>query len=250
MSIVSQSRPTLSFLVESVGVAASAQALQDAVVRVVEAVGFEAITYHLIAAAKLPRPTTVFFSNYPNDWVRRYISDGLYFEYPIVDIAKRATAPFVWPTVSEGGLTKSNRRFLGDAADAGVVNGISIPIRGPDDYALLSAYVGNVAQSEANKFICQAKPVMALLSLVAHERARCLLMPNTLTAGIELSARQREILRWVSVGKSAWDIGVILGISEHTVNEHIAIAMRKLGCSHRTHAAVRAVALGLIEPPF
>lgn len=64
----------------------------------------------------------------------------------------------------------------------------------------------------------------------------------------ELSAREKACLSWAAAGKSSWEIGRILRISENTVIFHIKNAMRKLGANSRTLAAFKAVELGLIEP--
>jgi DNA-binding CsgD family transcriptional regulator len=64
----------------------------------------------------------------------------------------------------------------------------------------------------------------------------------------ELSEREKACLSWAAVGKSSWEIGRILAISENTVIFHIKNAMRKLGANSRTLAALKAVQLGLIEP--
>lgn len=58
--------------------------------------------------------------------------------------------------------------------------------------------------------------------------------------------REKSCLSWTALGKSSWEIGQILSISENTVVFHIKNAMRKLGASSRTLAAVKAIQLGLI----
>jgi DNA-binding CsgD family transcriptional regulator len=62
-----------------------------------------------------------------------------------------------------------------------------------------------------------------------------------------LTAREREVLTWISLGKSAWEIGEILGIAKRTVDEHAQTATRKLGAANRTQAVAIAVRAGLIE---
>lgn len=66
---------------------------------------------------------------------------------------------------------------------------------------------------------------------------------------MELSTREKQCLKWAAEGKSSWAIGVILDISENTVNFHVKNAMKKLGVSRRTVAAIEAIRMGLIEPP-
>ncbi|SFK16435.1 LuxR family transcriptional regulator, quorum-sensing system regulator CciR [Bradyrhizobium sp. Gha] len=63
---------------------------------------------------------------------------------------------------------------------------------------------------------------------------------------VVLSEREVQCLRWVEEGKSSWAIGVILKVSENTVNFHIKNAMRKLETSSRTQAVVKARRLGFI----
>ena len=65
----------------------------------------------------------------------------------------------------------------------------------------------------------------------------------------QLSPREKQCLSWTAHGKSSWDIGKIMCITENTVNFHVKNAMRKLNTSSRTVAAIKAVQRGLIEPP-
>ena len=60
-----------------------------------------------------------------------------------------------------------------------------------------------------------------------------------------ITARQLECLRWAGEGKSASDIGIILGISARTVEGHIARTCALLGVRTRIQAVVLAKDLGL-----
>jgi LuxR family quorum sensing-dependent transcriptional regulator len=62
-----------------------------------------------------------------------------------------------------------------------------------------------------------------------------------------LTARESEVLRWVANGKSAREIGEILDITKRTVDEHVQVAIRKLGATNRTHAVALALRDGLIK---
>ncbi|MGU3540501.1 response regulator transcription factor [Methylobacterium sp. A54F] len=67
------------------------------------------------------------------------------------------------------------------------------------------------------------------------------------TGNVRLTAREREIVTWVSRGKSSADVAQIVGISERTVNFHIENVMRKLGVATRMQAAITCLTQGLIE---
>ena len=63
----------------------------------------------------------------------------------------------------------------------------------------------------------------------------------------DLTPRERECLAWTSVGKTAWEIGSILGISEHTAVAHLNGAVRKLRAASRAQAVAEALRRGLID---
>jgi DNA-binding CsgD family transcriptional regulator len=64
-----------------------------------------------------------------------------------------------------------------------------------------------------------------------------------------LTAREIDSLKWTAEGKTAAEIAQIVGISRRTVESYISSAMRKLGASTRSAAAVRAYGLGLLKQP-
>ena len=63
-----------------------------------------------------------------------------------------------------------------------------------------------------------------------------------------LTPRERECLLWTAHGKTAWEIGQILGISDGTVVFHLKNATRKFNVFTKYHAVVKAIMLGLISP--
>ncbi|MBX9646319.1 MAG: helix-turn-helix transcriptional regulator [Xanthobacteraceae bacterium] len=58
---------------------------------------------------------------------------------------------------------------------------------------------------------------------------------------LPLSPREAETVSWIALGKSSWETGKVLGISEHTVNDHIESAIRKLRAKNRTEAVTIAL---------
>ena len=45
-------------------------------------------------------------------------------------------------------------------------------------------------------------------------------------------------------GKTAWEVGAILGITERTAVLHVNNAMHKLGCANKHQAVLKALRLG------
>ena len=56
-----------------------------------------------------------------------------------------------------------------------------------------------------------------------------------------LTAREAEVLSWITNGKSNRDIGTILDLSPRTINKHLEHIHRKLGVENRTSAAAMAM---------
>lgn len=56
-----------------------------------------------------------------------------------------------------------------------------------------------------------------------------------------LSFRERECLFWTGLGKTAWEVSIILGLSRRTIEFHIANATRKLQALNKYHAAMIAI---------
>jgi DNA-binding CsgD family transcriptional regulator len=67
---------------------------------------------------------------------------------------------------------------------------------------------------------------------------------DKLRARFGLTARECEVLVWITRGKSNRDIGDILDLSPRTVNKHLERIYVKLGVENRASAA--AIALGAL----
>jgi two-component system, NarL family, nitrate/nitrite response regulator NarL len=64
-----------------------------------------------------------------------------------------------------------------------------------------------------------------------------------------LSARERQVLAWVSAGADNGDIAQSLQITERTVKAHVSSLYRKLRQDNRTQLALLARQLGIRPPP-
>ena len=65
-------------------------------------------------------------------------------------------------------------------------------------------------------------------------------------AGITLSARETEVLGRIAIGESNKEAAKVLGISPATVRTHLESAFRKLECSTRAAATLKAMTMGLL----
>ena len=81
----------------------------------------------------------------------------------------------------------------------------------------------------------------ALIRVVASLEARRW-MPDP-----GFTPREREVLKWVKDGKTAWDISQILSISERTVKFHVQNIMRKVNATNKAQAVAICVENGFID---
>ena len=65
----------------------------------------------------------------------------------------------------------------------------------------------------------------------------------------QLSRRELEILDQLVGGADTAAVAAELGISPHTVRNHVARLMVRLGCHSRLEAVSEAVRRGIITPP-
>lgn len=63
----------------------------------------------------------------------------------------------------------------------------------------------------------------------------------------KLSRREVEVLAWLQLGKTNWEISNILNVSPLTVKNHVQNIIKKLGVKNRRQAAAKGVRLGLVK---
>ncbi len=85
-----------------------------------------------------------------------------------------------------------------------------------------------------------------LFAVFAQEAALRILLPETDLDLPKLSVRELECLRWTMEGKTAWELGQILKITEQTAARHINNATQKLGCINKLQAVLKALRLGIL----
>jgi DNA-binding NarL/FixJ family response regulator len=95
-------------------------------------------------------------------------------------------------------------------------------------------------------FVGQFGPDEMLLRVVAADAASG---ETLLQRRLGLTAREAEVLLWISRGKSNRDIGEILGMRPATVTKHLEQIYTKLGVENRASAASIAVRAASAEQP-
>ena len=88
---------------------------------------------------------------------------------------------------------------------------------------------------------------LQLFAVHAQDAAfRIFAPPPPLADAPVLTPRELEALRWTMDGKTAWEVGAIMNISERTAVLHLQNAMHKLACINKHQAVLKAIRLGLL----
>lgn len=205
--------------------------------------------------------TPLLASNYPEDYLRRYLQKRLFEIDPVLLLAKQSLTPLMWEDVIDGmTLSEEQKRLSVERRNAGLYGEVTCPVHGPREQTFAVCFAHNnpgqydrshlsALQVLAIHFyyafarVCQAGAQSADTPMGLAENP-----PTGLAASRVLTHRERECLLWTARGKSASSISVILGLSENTINFYVKNAMRKLGTTNRVVAVVLAVRAGIIQP--
>ena len=210
------------------------------------ACGLERFTYIELTPSVSPE-TEFFISTYDTAWVRYYIEQKYRDSDPVLVKARSQLSPFAWPDDCLPGKGSMNdRQFFGEAAAFGIRHGLGVPVHGPG--GCLSMLNGTV-HVQASKLPKHYRAHRKALQFVAISlKAKVDLLREGDITRVTLSQRQQECLLWTACGKTAWEIGEILSISERTVVFHLQCAKKKFGVYSKHMAVVKAIMHGLIHP--
>ncbi len=183
--------------------------------------------------------------SYPIDWVALYAEN----EYVRIDpVVRNHCAYFglqIWSNTFKETSCVAERRFISHASDFGLTQGVTsgAPYWGGSAASVFS-FAGRATPGHARHLTI----LRYLTPYLHHVMGRVPSSPPDKTLSLaSLTNREKEVLQWVKIGKTNWEISCLLRVSERTVKFHIQNAMRKLNASTRSHAVVIALSQGVIE---
>ncbi|CAL4868620.1 HTH-type quorum sensing-dependent transcriptional regulator RpaR [Asticcacaulis sp. MM231] len=184
--------------------------------------------------------------SYPEDWVKYYIENNCASFDPVMKAGATQANAFTWDGLEKRSVyTPKQTRFMRLADEAGLKNGVGVPIRGSGSTI---AGVGLASTERCDA----AHPHLDMLSAFCTQfyAAFKRLNPRTASEQTEpahLSPREREVLTWMASGKTDDEIGMILSISRNTVDSHVRHIFLKLNACNRVTAVVAGLMHGHIH---
>ncbi len=193
-------------------------------------------------------PTARLISNYPAAWTKHYLKRHYERFDPVIIRALARSEPFEWGLGLEPRiLSEKHRELFEEAAKFGINYGFTIPIH--DHFGPVAAvtFATDVRNPQFQRSIKKHARVLQLMAMYFHAQARLTVDRERKADFASLSPREAECLEWSAEGKSAWEIGCILGISRHTVTTYLENAKAKLGVRTIVQAVARLTAFKSIK---
>jgi len=183
--------------------------------------------------------------SYPTEWVQNYSKHNFGLVDPVALMSARTIEPFKWETAyRDVEMTHELREFISLAEDYGMKSGIA---------CARNASVGenvDTLMSLETKGYKAGEEYLAIVAYILphlHEAIDRIDKADQIPEDIpDFTLRERETLKWSYEGKTAWEIGVILSISERTVKFHLKNIYKKLNVTNRPQAVAKAIRYGIV----
>ena len=226
--------------------AGSRDDFRNEVVRFTQAMGFCTVSAMMVVDRSMGRSDFLAISNAPTG-CEVVLEDANSMRLdPVMQHCRRHAFPIIWDQATYtsqglGNLWEAQARF-------GYCTGIAMALHLPEGRHFVLGVERDTPLPTNTGELKRLVADLQLFATFAQDAAQRVLMP-ALTLGDRpaLTPRELEALRWTMEGKTAWEVGAILGISERTAVLHVNNAMHKLNCTSKHQAVLKALRLGLIH---
>jgi DNA-binding CsgD family transcriptional regulator len=183
--------------------------------------------------------------SYPQEWVQNYSENNFGQIDPVALVSAKTAEPFKWETAyRDVEMTSELKEFIGVAEDYGMKAGIACSRNASfgesvDTLMSLETYGYKVGE----EYLAIVEYILPHL----HEAIGRIDIANQIPKDLpNFTLRERETLKWSYEGKTAWEIGIILSISERTVKFHLKNIYQKLNVTNRSQAVAKAIRCGVV----
>ena len=185
-------------------------------------------------------------SNYPDAWQQIYTTGNYAETDPTVTHCQSRTEPMLWTESAfknVGALP-----LLEEARSHGIVHGVSVPTHERiNTKSMLSLARDAPLNNDPRELVSLVAAAQVLASCAHFAASRIQSAKLRQSWSPSLTPQERCCLRWAAQGKTSWETGQIMNISEPTVIFHLRNTMKKLNVSNRAQALVAAIWLGLMD---
>jgi LuxR family quorum-sensing system transcriptional regulator SolR len=224
---------------------ASATDVQDVFARTcryTKSLGFSFCSFGVRFPSGMEGSSFAVLDSYPVGWMEHYTERNYVDVDPTVKLGVKLSDAIIWTDHIFG----SAPQLWAEANATGLRVGVAQSSWGCSGAFGLLSLAREAAPLSATE-IDWLRPRLRWLADNVHPRMQLSLAERVgHSAPAKLSARERDVMRWTAEGKTSWEIGQILQISENTVNFHVKKAIAKLDARNKVQAAAKAASLGLL----
>jgi len=241
---------TFFALVEEVQQVSSVEEIHAFCSRLCTQVGFSHFLFGTRVSTSFTQPQSVIISGYPSAWWDHYKRFGFMQQDPILTYSILNNLPRDWHSITQHLENPLNEAVMNQARDFGMKSGLACPVHGAGGAFALLSFASNLEHASIRAETEEHLAHIHLLSSHIHEALLRTVEIREFSIQTSLTTREQECLLWSAEGKTAWETGQILNISERTVTFHLQNVCHKLNVTNRQQAVARAISLGLITPQF
>lgn len=216
------------------------------VVSFAKRLGFETVSAMTVIDHGPGRSEFITVDNTPESYLEAFQDPTSGRRDPVMQHCKKQSVPIIWDKdtyVASGQGPKWEVQ-----AGFGYCTGIAMALHLPEGRHFLIGVDRDLPLPEDGDELQRMVADLQLFAVHAQDTAMRLFVPPTLQPERPgLTRRELEALRWTMDGKTAWEVGSILGITERTAVLHLQNAMHKLACVNKHQAVLKALRLGLIQ---
>lgn len=219
------------------------QDILDASLKVVKPLGFEFCTFKTKFSLPLSNRKTYVLGTY-EDNVHKKNTSGGYDEAPVTTHCSKTNVPAIWTGKSEGAIFEKDPEMLEEYFSWGHKGGWAQSVfEGAGQFSMF--FVDSPEIMTQSYLENDVNFNLEWITIAVHSSISR--MRNESYNDIQLSEREKEVLRWTGDGKTADEIAQILNLSHSTINFHLRKAMYKLNAPNKTSTVVKAIYLNLLH---
>lgn len=226
--------------------APSAEAFRQHIVSFADSMGFQfAGSSTVIDDPAGGTPTFVNIANIPAGYSEAFNDPGLQRRDPVMQHVKQGAVPIVWD--QDTYVSRGMGELWEEQAAFGYRTGICMALHLPQGRHFVFGVERSQALPRRPEALSRLVADLQLFAVHAQDAAFRLFTPSAPAPLPALTPRELEALHWTMEGKTAWEVGNILAISERTAVLHLQNAMRKLDCVNKHQAVLKALRMGLLR---
>ena len=188
------------------------------------------------------REDFLLLTNHPEEFVRKFVDEGMYRDAPMVKWAAENVGACSWGWIEKNydHLTKTEQRIMDFNRKMGIYAGYSVSFKNISSRA--KGAVGLVARRGITQDQLDdiwAEHGRTIIQMNNYTHLKITNLPFN-TQRQPLTLRQREALEWVGDGKTIQDIATIMGLTPPTVEKHLRLARKALDAETTAQAVLKA----------